>query len=113
MLPSVSTVSRAACRHGSSAFAVRPSVHGLGGYVAAVGFVRFSQAAQFARTWAVRLPPACGGCAVKRAGGLVWVSVPVLPASAPVLCRRGAPVAVAGSPPACRQAVAGCGVWAW
>lgn len=112
-LPSVSTVSRSACLAGSSAFAVRPSVRALGGFSAAVGFRRPDLAGQFARSWAVRLPAACGGCVVKRAGGMAWVSVPVLPASAPAACRQGSPVAVVGSPPACRAAVAAGGVWAW
>ena len=112
-LPSVAIVSRSACRLGSSGFAVRPSVHGLGGFVSAVGFARPDLAAQFARFWAVRLPAGCGGCVIKRAGGMAWVSVPVLPASVPVACRQGAPVAVVGSPPACRAAIASGGVWSW
>jgi hypothetical protein len=95
------------------AFAVRPSTRALGGFVSAVGFASFSLAAQFARFWAVRLPAGCGGCIIKRAGGMAWVSVPVLPASAPALCRQGSPVAVVGSPPACRSAVVAGGVWSW
>ena len=113
MLPSVSAVSRAACRFAGSGFAVRPSARALGGFVAAVGFRRGPLAGEFARFWASRLPAGCRGCVVKRSGGLFWVSVPVLPASAPRLARQGAPVVAVGSPPAVRASVAAGGVWAW
>lgn len=112
-LPSVSSVSRSACRLGSSGFAVRPSFRALGGFVAAVGFARPALAAQFARHWAANLPAACRGCAVRRSGGLSWVSVPVLPASAPAVVRQGSPVSAVGSPPSVRSAVASGGAWAW
>lgn len=113
MLPSVSSVSRSACRLGASGFTVRPSSRGLGGFVVAVGFSRPVLAVQFARAWAFRLPAGCRGCVVKRFGGLAWVSVPVLPASVPALCRAGSPVSVVGAPPAVRLAVLGGGVWSW
>ena len=112
-LPSVSSVSRSACRLGSSGFSVRPSSRALGGFVAAVGFSRPALAAQFARYWAPLLPSVCRGCAVRRSGGLSWVSVPVLPASAPAVVRSGTPVVALGSPPSVRSAVAGGGVWSW
>lgn len=112
-LPPVSSVSRSACRFGSSGFAVRPSSHALAGFVAAVGFTRPALAVQFARHWAALLPSVCRGCAVRRSGGLSWVSVPVLPASAPALVRSGAPLVAVGSPPSVRSAVAGGGVWSW
>ena len=113
MLPSVATVSRSACRLGSSGFAVRQSARALGGFVAVAGFATPAAASSFARGWAIALPRGCNGCVVRRAGGLAWVSVPVLPASAPALVRRGSPLAVCGSPPACRSAVAAGGVWSW
>jgi hypothetical protein len=113
MLPSVSAVSRSACRLGASGFSVRPSCRGLGGFVAAVGFSRPALAAQFACAWASRLPAGCRWCVVKRAGGFSWVSVPILPSSAPVLCRAGSPVSVVGAPSAVRSAVVSGGVWAW
>lgn len=112
-LPSVSSVSRSACRFASSGFAVRPSARALGGFVAAVGFARPALAAQFARHWALLLPAACRGCVVRRSGGLSWVSVPVLPASAPAVVRSGAPLVALGSPPSVRSAVTGGGVWSW
>ena len=111
-LPSVSVVSRSACRLGASGFCARPSVRALGGFVVAVGFASSSSAAAFARLWAARLPAVCCGCAVRSSGGLAWVSVPVLPASAPVVVRAGSPVVAVGAPPAVRSAVAGGGVWA-
>lgn len=114
MLPSLSTLSKSACLLGASGFCVRPSVRGLAGFVVSVGFRRQTQAALFARSWAARLPSACKGCALKRAGAFVWVSVPVLPASVPAVVRRGAgPLWVVGAPPACRRAVAAGGPWAW
>ncbi len=113
MLPNVSGVSKTACRFGSSGFAVRPSPHGLGGFVAAVGFRRSAYAALFARFWAPQLPAGCKGCVVRRGGGLFWVSIPVLPASVPAVCRAGSPICAVGSPPACRQAVAAGGIWSW
>ena len=70
-------------------------------------------AAQFARHWAQLLPAICRGCAVRRSGGLSWVSVPVLPASAPALVRAGAPLVALGSPPSVRSTVAGGGLWSW
>ncbi len=112
-LPSVSLVSRSACCLGSSGFAVRPSSRALGGFVAAVGFARPALAAQFARYWAPLLPSVCRGCAVRRFGRLSWVSVPVLPASAPAVVRSGAPLVAVGSPSSVRSAVAGGGVWSW
>ncbi len=113
-LPSLSSLSRSACRFGSSGFAVRPSSRGLGGFVAAVGFRRPVLASEFARYWAAGLPRGCNGCVLKRKGGFFWVSVPVWPASVPAVVRQGAgPVWVVGSPPACRRAVAGGGVWSW
>ena len=113
MLPSVSFISRCACRFAASGFCVRPSSHGLGGFVAAVGFASGSLSGQFARFVAPRLPRRCGGVFVRRSGGLFWVSVPVLPASVPALCRSGSPVSAVGSPPAVRSAVVSGGVWAW
>jgi len=114
MLPSVSLLSRSACLFGASGFCVRSSVRGLAGFVVSVGFRRQTQAALFARSWAVRLPSGCNGCVLKRSGGLVWVSIPVLPASVPAVVRRGAgPLSVLGAPPACRRAVASGGAWAW
>ncbi len=113
MLPSVSVVSRSACRLAASGFAVRQSSRALGGFVAAVGFRRSALAAEFARRWAVQLPAACSGCVIRRSGSYFVVSVPVLPASAPARCRAGGVVSVVGSPPACRSAVASGGVWAW
>jgi len=110
-LPSLSHISRSACRLGSSGFTVRPSTRGLGGFVAVVGFSRPALAAQFARCWAVLLPAACGGCFVRRAGRLSWVSVPVLPVSVPGLVRSGVALSVFGSPPACRRVVSAGGVW--
>lgn len=80
--------------------------------MAAVGFASSSAASGFARLWAVRLPAVCRGCAVRSSGGLSWVSVPVLPASAPAVVRAGAPLVAVGAPPAVRSAVAGGGVWA-
>lgn len=71
MLPSVSVVSKSACRLGSSGFAVRSSSRALGGFVASVGFVRPALAAQFARFFglpcfllvvAVALSGVQGGC---------------------------------------------------
>ena len=112
-LPSVSVISRSACLLGSSGFSVRPSSRALGGFVAAVGFSRPALAAQFARHWAALLPAVCRGCAVRRSGGLSWVSVPVLPASTPAVVRSGASVVALGSPPSVRSAVAGGGVWSW
>jgi hypothetical protein len=51
---------------------------------------------------------------LKRSGGLVWVSIPVLPASVPAVVRRGAgPLSVLGAPPACRRVIASGGTWAW
>ena len=70
MLPSVSIVSRSACRLGSSGFAVRPSARALGGFSAAVGFASFGLAAQFARSWAVRLRPCVAG--VSSSGPGAW-----------------------------------------
>lgn len=111
MLPSLSTISKSACCAGSSGFTVRPSSHGLGGFVAAAGFKTSQLSSHFAKKWAQKLPKKCGGVFVRCSGGLWWVSVPVLPASAPVPARRGAVVSVVGSPPACRSAVADGGVW--
>ncbi len=65
MLPSVSVVSRSACRLAASGFAVRQSSRALGGFVAAVGFRRSALAAEFARRWAVQLPAACSGCVIR------------------------------------------------
>jgi hypothetical protein len=114
MLPSVSSVSRSACLFGASGFGVRLSVRGLAGFVVSAGFRRQTQAALFARSWAVKLPSCCNGCVVKRSGSRVWVSVPVLPASVPAVVRQGStPLWVVGSPPACRQVVASGGAWAW
>lgn len=110
-LPSVSVVSRAACRAGASGFAVRPSSRGLGGFVAAVGFRRPAFAAAFAASFAAVLPAVCRGCVVAVSGGLSWVSVPVLPASVPAVVRSGAPLVAVGSPPAVRAAFLAGGVW--
>ena len=112
MLPSLSTISKSACCAGSSGFTVRPSSHGLGGFVAAIGFRTGQLSSRFAKKWAQNLPKECGGVFVRRSSGLWWVSVPVLPASVPVPARGGAVLSVVGSPPACRQAVSGGGVWA-
>lgn len=112
VLPSVGLVSSAACRLGSSGFAVRPSARSLGGFVAVAGFRAAASAALFAARVAASLPAACRGCVVRVSGGLSWVSVPVLPASVPAVVRSsGSPLVVVGSPPAVRSAVLSGGVW--
>ncbi|MDG4550738.1 MAG: hypothetical protein P9F19_15960 [Candidatus Contendobacter sp.] len=73
----------------------RPSAVALSGAVAVVRFSSSVAAAAFARSWARRLPPACGGCRVRPAlvaagAGVApsWaVSVPVAPP--PVAVGRG------------------------
>jgi hypothetical protein len=111
-LPSLSVLSRSACRWGSSGFGCRPSGRGLGGFVVSVGFRRAALASGFAGLWSARLPCVCRGCVVRFSGGLWWVSVPVLPASVPFVVRSsGAPLVAVGSPPAVRAAVLAVGVW--
>lgn len=109
MVPSVSLVSRFACLWGFSGFCVRPSSSSFSGFVAVAGFRSPRQAAFFAR-WAAALLGR--SVVVRRAGGLRWVSVPVLPASVPRFCRLGAPVSGVASPPALRWAIASGGIWA-
>ena len=111
MLPSLSAVSRSACCRSASGFACRPSLRALGGFVAAVGFASSARAGAFASLWAAALPAACRGCVVRFGGGLWWVSVPVLPASAPAVVRSGSPLVAVGSPAAVRSAVSSPGVW--
>ena len=94
MLPSVSVVSKSACRLGSSGFAVRSSSRALGGFVASVGFVRPALAAQFARFWAALLPAGCCGCVVRRSGRLFLVCP--LPSFPPLGVLGFLPVLVAG-----------------
>lgn len=111
VLPSLSVLSRSACRLGASGFSCRPSARALGGFVVAAGFRGSGSASAFAARWAAVLPAWCGGCVVRLSGGLWWVSVPVLPASVPAVVRSGAPLVAVGAPPAVRAAVAAGGVW--
>lgn len=111
MLPSLSALSRSACRLGASGFACRPSQRALGGFVAVAAFSSAVSAGLFAKSWGAVLPVRCRGCVVRFSGGLAWVSVPVLPASAPSAVRAGAPLVAVGSPPAVRSAIAAGGVW--
>jgi len=78
-LPLVSLV-RCSASAAGAAFAgcfVRSSSRALSGAVCVSAFSSRAVAAQFARVWAGRLPSRCG-CAVRRAGGLFVVSVPVV-----------------------------------
>jgi len=98
-VPSASAVLRSA-RFGLAPWAgsalgvsFRPSSVALSGSVAVCRFASPAAAAAFARSWARRLPAACGGCRVRPApvvAGVApsWVvSVPVAPPPVPV--RRG------------------------
>lgn len=110
-LPSVSSVSRRACQFGASGFSVRPSSRSLSGFVACAGFASSALAADFARYACGRLPRMCGGCVVRAAGGLHWVSVPVSVGSVPPPVLAGSPISACGSPPAVRAGFVAAG-WA-
>lgn len=62
---------------GASRWFVRSSARSLSGFVLVASFASASAARLFAARWAVRLPVACRGCAVRRSGSLWAVSVPV------------------------------------
>ena len=70
-------VSGSAVGCGASSWLVRASSRSLSGFVLVASFSSSSSARSFAARWAVRLPAACRGCAVRRSGASWSVSVPV------------------------------------
>ena len=62
---------------GAASWFVRSSARSLSGFVLVASFASAAAARSFAARWAVRLPAACCGCAVRRCGSLWAVSVPV------------------------------------
>ena len=70
-------VSGSAVGCGASSWFVRASSRSLSGFVLVASFRSCAAASAFARRWAVRLPAACRGCAVRRSGASWSVSVPV------------------------------------
>ena len=79
MIPSLSHLSLSLDGFGPflGAFTVRRSVRSLSGWVCVLSFPSVPAAGAFARFWAPRLPVRCHGCAVRRAGAVWSVSVPV------------------------------------
>lgn len=70
-------VSGSAVGCGACSWFVRSSARSLSGFVLVASFGSAAAARSFAARWAVRLPAACRGCAVRRSGALWAVSVPV------------------------------------
>lgn len=111
-LPSVLSVSRLACRLGASAVSCRASVRALGGFVLCVGFRSGAAAGRAARRFAALLPSRCRGVRVRRHGGFLWLSVPVIPGSVPAIVAAGVPLSSFGSPPSVRSSVVSSPAWA-
>ena len=70
-------VSGSAVGSGACSWFVRSSARSLSGFVLVASFASASAARLFAARWAVRLPVACRGCAVRRCASGWAVSVPV------------------------------------
>jgi len=77
VVPSLAAVSASVVGPVVSAFVVRRSSRSLSRWVVALVFPSLAAARLFAGVWAVQLPAACGGCAVRRVAAGWAVSVPV------------------------------------